>query len=79
MRNLLIFIIVMFIMGLIAYILSFVVGLANFVADVVGLEKYAFGDPYILYTTFIAGMFAIIAVLTLLIIGSAIRRERVEL
>jgi len=79
MRNLLIITITLFIIGLISYILSFVVSLTNFVADVAGLERYAFGDPYTLYTTFIVSILAIIAVLTLLIIGSAIRRERVEL
>lgn len=78
MKNLLLIVFILFIMGLMAYIVSYVVSLGNFVTGVIGIDNNQFGDPYIIYASSVAGILSIIAVLTLLIIGFAIRRERVE-
>jgi len=78
MKNLLFIVSVVFLIGLVAYIVSYVVSLGNFVTRVVGIEGNQFGDPYVIYASLIVGVLSIIAVLTLLIIGFAIRREGVE-
>lgn len=78
MKNLLLIVFILFLMGLMAYIVSYVVSLGNFVTVVVGIEGNQFGDPYIIYASSVAGILSIISVLILLIIGFAIRREGVE-
>jgi hypothetical protein len=78
MKNLLFIVFVLFLMGLVAYIVSYVVSLGNFVVGVVGIEGNQFGDPYVIYTSLVVGILSIIAVLALFIIGFAIRREGVE-
>lgn len=79
MKNLLLIVFILFLIGFVAYIVSYVVSLGNFVTGVVGIEGNQFGDPYVIYASLIAGVLSIIAVLTLLIIGFAIRREDVEI
>lgn len=78
MRNLLTIVIILFVLGVVAYIVSCVASLGDFVASAMGFSRNAIGDPYVVYASLVAWIVSIVAVMTLLLIGLSIRRERVE-
>lgn len=78
MRNLLVTVVVLFILGVVAYLVSLVVGLGDLVATAVGFANRTFGDPYAYYVSLVASILGIIVAVTLLVIGVAVRRVGVE-
>jgi len=80
MKNILVIIFSLFMIGVVAYVVSFVVSFGSLVTNALNISSsHWFGDPYTIYVSLILGVLSIISILTLLIIGFAIRREGVSI